>query len=352
MSRDLALLRFVLDVDADRETRLCHWREWAAAGEIDDHSHQAYDLFPAAYIALTEIGEDHRWLARLKGVHRQAWTRNTLHQAAREEALTVLAKAGLDHIQPWPTDLAGAAEGQPTTFTLPDPRIVVRWADAGRAERSFVTSGWTSEPAPPGGLGPLGVIQRFDRLFTNDESGATIRLADHLLPGESGKARADAPWSRAAPAATAHCHRASAADIARAILTEPEPEGGSYRWALELAAHLGTSEPTASVELAPDGDALGTLARRRLDCYAEVTGHRVDVVTGLASATSGGAIRLVRDEVRAARRFDHGIRDLRGHARTLAGYSLHRLRRSPGRAARHLGFRSRPADGAGGRAAP
>ncbi len=352
MSHDLALLRFVLDVAADRETRLRHWREWADADDIDDHSHQAYDLFPAAYVALTELEEAHRWLARLRGVHRQAWTRNTLHRAALDEAVTVLATAGLDHILPWWTDLGGGDERRPTAVALPDPRIVVRWADAGRAERTLAVAGWASEPAPRGGLGPLGVIQSFDRLLTNDESGATIRVSDHLLPGESGEARADVPWSRTTPAASAHGRRAAAVDVTRAILTEPEPEGGSYRWALELAAHLGVDGRAASVELAPPSDTLGALARRRLDCYADVTGHKIDVVTGLSSPAPRGAIRLVRNEIRAAMRFDEGVRALGGHRCTLAGYSLHRLRRAPGRAARYLGLRPRPADGAGGPATP
>ena len=170
MTPDEALLRFVLCPDLEREARLALWQRWADAGDIDDHSSAAYDLFPAVYAALHDLDVDHRWIGRLKGVYRQAWTRNTLQRRTLADAAAVLDRSGIDHLDP---RVGGGEDTLP--LNEPTPRLIVRWHDAGRARDALLEAGWQIGSAPDGGLGHLGVIQRFDRPFESPDGGGSLR---------------------------------------------------------------------------------------------------------------------------------------------------------------------------------
>ena len=328
MSPDDALLRFVLQPGIDDDERIALWNRWADAGDIDDHSDAAYDLFPAVYRVLHDLGVDHRWSGRLKGVYRQAWTRNTLNRRTVSEAADVLDRAGIDHLDPRGSD--DSDDGIP--IIEPTPLLIVRWDDAGRARDALVDAGWRLGSTPQGGLGHLGVLQRYEQTLEAPESDASIRLLDHLLPGESGRLRSTLVWERAEQI-SGHRHRPTVADRRRAILTE-HASTESWRWALELANNLPADAVPARITVPEPRFALGRLAHERLEVFVEVTGRGVEIETSPAEPPPPGMFALLREERRAARRLGLDRSVVWRHAPTFAGYGAARMRRRVGRLVR------------------
>ncbi|MEM9465649.1 MAG: hypothetical protein AAGA90_09770 [Actinomycetota bacterium] len=347
MNPDAALARFVLAPDLDDDARLMLWRIWADAGDIDDHSTAAYDLFPAVYAALRDLDVDHPWLPRLKGVYRQAWTRNTLQRRTVGEAATILDDAGLDHLH-----LRSWADSPEHDLPLnqPTPRVVVRWEDAGRARDALVDAGWTPGERAAGGLGHRGVLQRYDQPFDPPESGATIRLTDHATPGESGRERSAAAWARAVPVGRGRAHQLHLDDRIRSFVSAQGTAADSMGWMIELTNALRDLDGTAATTL-PTAAESATAARERIAIYAEITGDHIDVHDAETEPDPPGVLSLAREEWRAARRLGLGPSAIARHTPTLARYGLARARRRAGRVRRRL-FSPAPAGGGGAPAAP
>jgi len=227
--RDLDLLRFIVD-PSDRAYE--YWEAWAGSGDIEDHSPDAFAMFPAAYRKLEQLGLEHPWRPRLRGVRRREWAHQQMRTAAVDEACTILEAAGVDHLLPIERSISLASDH--LVVWRGDNRIVVRWHEIRAAMSTLVEAGWEVHRSP----------LRSDprrRLNVIDDGvrsprGDWIALSDHHITPNAGRRGNERTWNAASSIDGSRSFVAAAADLARAVASDPTGGVESVDCALRLHA--------------------------------------------------------------------------------------------------------------------
>ena len=297
---DERLLRFVIG----RGSGVEDWDAWVEqVGDIDDHSHASFPMFPAAYARLDDLGVEHEWMPRLRGAYRKEWVAARTVESTTLQAADVLDAAGIGHLVP-----AGAALREVTDAPLPrweSDRVTVRWDEAPHALDALGEAGWVESAGarrerPRPALRRVRVVERALR----GPDGTEIVLADHMIPGRPGRRAGDRVWSDARPNGRGLAHLPAHRDLARAVASDVgSPESGLVVCLLRLAALASANDDVLEITVdRTPWHPLDPLVESRLARFESVSGARVMRSPIDDRAPTGVSSRL-GDAVTAARRW-------------------------------------------------
>jgi hypothetical protein len=196
-----ALLQAVLALDAnpDAITR------WQAATDIERLEPGQFQLLPLVYHQTAEMGEEHPWLPRLKGIYRRTWFANQLALRAAEVALQVLTEAGQPALLIGPAALALTAYADPATRPIGAAQVLTPTADRLAAIRALTAAGWQPSPSTTALAAARCARWQAGHRFVKPRAGKEalqVHLCWHALPLAPAPARSAAWFDRAAPLAS------------------------------------------------------------------------------------------------------------------------------------------------------
>jgi len=179
-------------------------------------------------------------MQRLRGVHRQAWFRNTLLFARSAETVRALSVAGIDTLLLKGVPLALRYYREASTRPMADADVLVRTRDVGLALEHLQRLGWQSQLPLPAWPPP----HRASWAFRND-AGHEFDLHWHVFADCLTEGDDDELWAAAVPLTfgAAEARALCPADqllhvLAHGIHWNPLP---SIRWVVDAAAIVQSS---------------------------------------------------------------------------------------------------------------
>jgi hypothetical protein len=299
------------------------WTAWQAAVDIENLDPGSFRLLPLLQRNLTRLGVTGPLMQRLRGVHRQAWFRNTVLFGRTADVVRALADAGIDTLLLKGIPLALRYYREESTRPMADADVLVRENDAAAAVECLQRHGWASQQPLPRWPPP----HRGSWAFRND-AGHELDLHWHVFADCLGAHDDDDLWEASVPllVSGAATRALAPADqllhvLAHGIHWNPLP---SIRWVADAAAIVSASES------ALDWDRLLAQAKRRqltmvvaagLPYIRELLGVPVPdaVLTALAARPAGAAEWFALWARTTGGAVPGAWRMWNGYARSLAG---------------------------------
>ncbi len=154
------------------------WARWRASVSLDNAPGGLLRAAPLAYRNLAgRPGFDDADLDRIRGLYRKTWAKNQLLRAAAAELLGLLESAGVEAILFGGTALSTLNYEDPGVRPIGAVDLLVRPADAGRAETMLAPAGWNG-----GGAEIERAIRRRDALRLEDAVGLDLNLHWYSSP--------------------------------------------------------------------------------------------------------------------------------------------------------------------------
>ena len=182
------------------------WLEWAEIYDIENHSSDEFNIFPALYLLLNENSSQHEWLPRLRGVMKRTWIANQKVLSASRNAQNVLSAAHIDSINSPFVQLYHSGLSCPFV-SYPTPRITVRWEDSLNGLIALHKSGWKVKKIYSH-IGDIAKVIRLNSWTLISSEGHVIILTNHYIKCQRGRLDDRKLWLHAISRGNVHEYEA------------------------------------------------------------------------------------------------------------------------------------------------